>query len=120
MALQRVSKQAGVPVDAVPMRFEIPRNPVTDKLVAAFSRASGVPEHMLRAEPSPTRSKAPAETVATRTGMVVTLERRPTVDRAWVVWAASDETMIDLRVVEEGEDRKAVLAEMVKKHGGAK
>lgn len=48
------------------------------------------------------------------------LERRPTVDRAWVVCAMSDETMTDMEVVEGGEDREKVLASMVKKHGGAK
>lgn len=102
MALQRVSKQVFASGDPQP----VPEEAQERRFVVV--------------EPSPTKPKASAETVATRTGMVVTLERRPTVDRAWVVWVASDETMIDLRVVEESEDRRAVLAEMVKKHGGAK
>lgn len=60
------------------------------------------------------------KSVTTRSGIVVTLERRPTVDRAWVVCAMSDEMMIDMEVVEGGEGREKVLADMVKKHGGKK
>lgn len=64
--------------------------------------------------------KSHTKSIPTRTGIVVTLERRPTVDRAWVVCAMSDETMTDMEVVEGGEDREKALANMVKKHGGAK
>ena len=66
------------------------------------------------------REHRAAKSVTTRTGIEVSLERRSTVDRAWVVCAYSDETMIDMEVVEGGEDREKVLANMVKKHGGAK
>lgn len=56
--------------------------------------------------------------VVTKTGITVSLFRRPTVDRAWVVEALCDGLMIDLAVVEGKEDRKQVLEAMVKKHGG--
>lgn len=58
------------------------------------------------------------KSVVTKTGITVSLFRRPTVDRAWVVEALCDGLMIDLAVVEGKEDRKQVLEAMVKKHGG--
>lgn len=64
----------------------------------------------------PTQSKE--SSLTTRTGIVVVMSRRPTVDRAWVVEAKSEDLMIDLVVVEGKEDRKQVFDSMVKKHGG--
>lgn len=99
-------------------RVSLAKTAVADEIVAEVSRQSGIPERHLRAEiPKAHRSE---RSIHTRSGIVVTLERRPTVDRAWVVCAMSDETMTDMEVVEGGEDREKVLASMVKKHGGAK
>ena len=67
-----------------------------------------------------TKERTGARVVIAKDGMFVTLERRPTVDRAWVVWASDGGPMIELVVVEKGEDREKVLADMVKKHGGSK
>ena len=110
MALARVSKSP----TKVPHTME--------GLVEFAGTASGVHElakSVLAVESAVPARKA-AKSVTTRSGIVVTLERRPTVDRAWVVCAMSDEMMIDMEVVEGGEDREKVLDSMVKKHGGAK
>lgn len=103
MALQRVS---------------LATTPIADAIVREVSIQSGIPERYLRAEIP--KKHTGAKSVTTRTGIEVTLGRRQTVDRAWVVCANSDETMIDMVVVEGNEDREKILADMVKKHGGAK
>ena len=99
-------------------RVSLAKTTIADTIVAEVSKQSGIPERYLRAEI--TREHRAAKSVTTRTGIEVSLERRPTVDRAWVVCAMSDEMMIDMEVVEGGEDREKVLADMVKKHGGAR
>lgn len=60
-----------------------------------------------------------AQTVTTKDSLTVTLERRPTVDRNWVVHTSDGETMIELHVVEKNEDREKIFADTAKKHGGA-
>ena len=66
------------------------------------------------------KERTGARVVIAKDGMFVTLERRPTVDRAWVVWVSDGGPLIELVVVEKGEDREKILAEVVKKHGGPK
>ena len=41
--------------------------------------------------------------ITAKSGVVIHSERRPTVDRAWVVCATHGEMLIDLEVVEGGE-----------------
>lgn len=99
-------------------RVSLAKTTIVDTIVAEVSKQSGIPERHLRAE-IPKEHRA-AKSVTTRTGTEVSLERRPTVDRAWVVCAYSDEMMIDMEVVEGGEDREKVIDSMVKRHGGAR
>ena len=89
---------------------------------AKSGRAGGKADLAMRAhvEQQVTKDRTGARVVIAKDGMFVTLERRPTVDRAWVVWVSDGGPMIELHVVEKGEDREKVLTDMVAKHGGAK
>ena len=90
--------------------------PVLEVLGTAKERtANALPEVAKEA-----KERTGARVVIAKDGMFATLERRPTVDRAWVVWVSDGGPMIELVVVEKGEDREKILAEVVKKHGGAK
>jgi hypothetical protein len=71
-------------------------------------------------EEKPAKERTGARIVIAKDGMFVTLGRRPTVDRAWVVWVSDGGMMIEMEVVEKGQDREKVLADMAAKHGGAK
>lgn len=91
------------------------------RVQARHARAAATPAPQAP-EPQVVVSEEPVAAIpkacVTKTGITVSLFRRPTVDRAWVVEALCDGLMIDLVVIEGKEDRKKVLEDMVKKHGG--